>query len=108
MSKNRFAGLQAVKQLQENKNTEPKITVAEKSTSQSPASFVSSAKQSANSVIKKPGRPRGKRSDTEFQQVTAYIRRNTYRKVSIKLLDRQTKGEFSELIEELLKKWLQE
>jgi hypothetical protein len=54
------------------------------------------------------GRPNGKRSNAEFQQVTAYVRRDTYRRVSIKLLDRENKGEFSELIEELLQKWLEE
>jgi hypothetical protein len=52
------------------------------------------------------GRPRGKRSDPNFEQVTAYISRNTYRHVKIALLTQGEKREFSELVEQLLKQWL--
>lgn len=52
------------------------------------------------------GRPAGKRSDPEYDQVTAYIRRQTYRDVRIALLTRGHEQEFSELVEELLAGWL--
>lgn len=54
----------------------------------------------------KQGRPRGKRSNPDYEQVTAYIRRNTYTEVKIALLQSGKGQEFSELIEELLTEWL--
>lgn len=52
------------------------------------------------------GRPSGKRSDPTYEQVTAYIRRQTYRDVRIALLAQGNGQEFSELVEELLARWL--
>ena len=48
----------------------------------------------------------GKRSNTEYRQVSAYIRKDTHRRVKMALLedDRQ----FSELVAELLENWLDE
>ena len=54
----------------------------------------------------KRGRPAGKRSDAEFTQVTAYIRKDTHRKAKIKLLEEGQGREFSELVEELVAGWL--
>ena len=51
-------------------------------------------------------RPRGKRSDPDFEQVTAYIRKHTHQAVKITLLRESTGQEFSELVEDLLTKWL--
>ena len=106
MSKNRFAGLQAVKQLQNNKEIEAKEIPQAKAFEQSSAQLNLPSNGSDDPTAPRRGRPNGKRSNAEFQQVTAYVRRDTYRRVSIKLLDRENKGEFSELIEELLQKWL--
>lgn len=52
------------------------------------------------------GRPRGKRSNPDFEQVTAYIRSRTHRDVKIALLREGDGREFSELIEELLTTWV--
>jgi hypothetical protein len=52
------------------------------------------------------GRPRGKRSDGDHVQVTAYIRRDTHLDVKTALLREQKGRDFSELVEELLAKWL--
>lgn len=49
------------------------------------------------------GRPRAKRSDPEYQQVTCYIRRDTYVAARKRLLDES--GEFSDLVEDLVSKW---
>ncbi len=46
----------------------------------------------------------GKRSDSDYKQVSAYIRRDTHLKVKLALL--QEGREFSELVEELLTEWL--
>lgn len=55
---------------------------------------------------KKMGRPRGKRSDPEYEQVTAYIRRATHTAVKISLLQENEGREFSELVEDLLGEYL--
>lgn len=55
---------------------------------------------------KKMGRPRGKRSDPDYEQVTAYIRRNTYTATKIALLQENQGREFSELVEDLLSEYL--
>ena len=52
------------------------------------------------------GRPPGKRSDPDFEQITAYIRHDTHQGVKIALLQEGKGQEFSELIETLLAKWL--
>jgi hypothetical protein len=52
------------------------------------------------------GRPLGKRSHPDFEQITAYIRRDTHHAVKIGLLKNGRK-EFSELVEDLLRQWLQ-
>lgn len=52
------------------------------------------------------GRPRGKRSDEEHVQVTAYIRRDTHLDVKAALLRDQKGRDFSDLVEELMAKWL--
>ncbi|QLE59952.1 hypothetical protein [Nostoc sp. TCL26-01] len=57
----------------------------------------------------KRGRPKGKRSDSNYEQVTAYIRKDTHTAVKIELLKESQnaqKQEFSELIQELLDEWL--
>ncbi len=47
----------------------------------------------------------GKRSDGDYRQVSAYIRKDTHQLVKIALL--QEEREFSELVEELLSGWLE-
>lgn len=54
----------------------------------------------------KRGRPKGKRSHPDYEQVTAYIRKDTHRAAKIALLSKGEEREFSELIQELLEQWL--
>jgi hypothetical protein len=56
--------------------------------------------------VAKMGRPRAKRSDPDFCQVTAYIRNGTYNRVRMSLLSNGNKRDFSELVEELLMNFL--
>lgn len=46
----------------------------------------------------------GKRRNEEYRQVSAYIRKDTHRKVKMALLEEDR--EFSELVEHLLVRWL--
>jgi len=52
------------------------------------------------------GRPPGKRSNRDFEQVTIYIRKKTHQDAKIELLKGQERQEFSELVEDLVGKWL--
>lgn len=61
---------------------------------------------SPSSIVPKRGRPKGKRSDPDFEQVTAYVRSETYRKTKIALLQQEEFEDFSELVEDLLSDWL--
>jgi hypothetical protein len=51
------------------------------------------------------GRPPGKRTNPEYQQVTIYIPRSLHDQVKITLIQEGRK-EFSELVEELLSSWM--
>jgi hypothetical protein len=53
-------------------------------------------------------RPHGKRTDPDYAQVTAYIRKVTHHGVKLRLLQEGQGREFSELVEELLATWLKE
>lgn len=59
------------------------------------------------SYPQKIGRPRGRRSNPDYEQVTAYIRRETYTAIKIALLQKGKTRGFSELVEELLTAHLQ-
>jgi hypothetical protein len=66
----------------------------------------SPAPPKAGSSPKKRGRPSGKRSDTDYVQVTAYIQKDTHREVKIALLKAGGDKDFSELVDSLLAGWL--
>jgi hypothetical protein len=56
---------------------------------------------------RKAGRPRtGKRSDPDYRQVSAWIRRETYERVTRRLFTKENRREFSELVQSLLEDWL--
>ena len=57
------------------------------------------------SLESRRGRPPGKRSHPDYEQITAYIRKDTHCAVKIALLKNGRK-EFSELVEDLLRHWL--
>ncbi len=52
------------------------------------------------------GRPPGKRSSEDHEQVTAYLRRETYRKVRLALIEDGDAQDFSTLVDGLLVDWL--
>ncbi len=55
---------------------------------------------------KRQGRPPGKRTHPDFEQVTAYIRKDTHHGVKLALLQEGKGRQFSELVEDLLAGWL--
>ena len=55
-------------------------------------------------VARAEGGGGGKRSNAEYRQVSAYIRKDTHRKVKMALLEEEQ--EFSELVGQLLEDWL--
>lgn len=53
-----------------------------------------------------PGRPKGKRSDPAFEQVTAYLPSALYTRVRIALMEDGRRQDFSGLVAELVATWL--
>ena len=89
--------LDAANQPKEQKTAKKKVQAVPESSSQ--------IRPQEPQPIKK-GRPKGKRSHPDFEQVTAYIRSQTYRQTKIALLQQDELSDFSELVEELLTEWL--
>jgi hypothetical protein len=50
----------------------------------------------------------GKRSDPDYVQISAYIRKDTHRQAKRKLLEEGDERDLSDVIEELLKNWVSE
>ena len=61
---------------------------------------------SPKALAPRRGRPTGKRSDPDYEQVTAYIKKATHIDIKIALLQDGQGREFSELVEDLLSEWL--
>jgi hypothetical protein len=58
--------------------------------------------------VRTVGRPRGKRSNPDYEQISAYLRKETYRAAKIKLLETSDERDISEVLEELLAAWVQQ
>jgi len=55
-------------------------------------------------VKKKPGRPPAKHSDPDYKQMSVYVHKDVRNKVKARLFEQE--GEFSALVESLLREWL--
>ena len=106
--KNRFAGLKDAKTLQN--SVETTKTEAIRKAKQRGAVIQQTDNQTDNQSgeTRRRGRPNGKRSNENFRQVTAYVGKETYKQTKMKLLAADEPQEFSELIDDLLVRWLQE
>jgi hypothetical protein len=65
------------------------------------------AVKTAKTIKRGRGRPPGKRTNPDYQQVTIYIPRTLHDRAKIALIQEGRK-EFSELIEDLLADWIRE
>jgi uncharacterized Rmd1/YagE family protein len=107
--KNRFAGLKTVKTLQsslEAAEPEPATETQRRGVNKQENTIQPS--DDKNIETRRRGRPNGKRSNENFQQVTAYISKDTYKQTKMKLLAADEPQEFSELVDYLLVGWLRE
>ena len=59
-------------------------------------------------IARPMGRPPGKRSDPGWRPKTILMRTQTHRRVSAILIERDNKPDLSELVDELLSKWVTE
>jgi hypothetical protein len=64
-------------------------------------------RQDSSSKQLRRGRPTAKRSDPDFVGLTTYVRRDTHKRAKIALLQEGKGKELSELVEELIYKWLE-
>lgn len=63
-----------------------------------------SGTEDAAQTKKKVGRPRAKHSDPDYKQMSIYIHKDVRNKVKARLFEQD--GEFSALVESLLRDWL--
>jgi hypothetical protein len=91
----KFANLKAMRENRQDKKID-----------EAPSTGVTSPKAQPASpeTPRRVGRPAGKRSDPNFQQVTVLLHQDTYRETRKRLLDERK--EVSTLINELLDRWL--
>ena len=90
---NRFAGLMKDRQSDESIPTDE--------TSRAPA------EDDYSHTVSSRGRPRnGKRSNPDYKQISALIRKDTHRAVVRVLLDDGKSRDVSDLLQELLQRWL--
>lgn len=101
----KFAAVLAAKNNSGNRATENELPPS-RTAMESKALKTLSSPQETQTAPRRVGRPNAKRSDPEFVQTTAYIRKETHRDVKIALLHESGDRDFSELIEELLVNWL--
>lgn len=69
-----------------------------------PAKAHKKAPKKAAPVKKKAGRPRAKHSDPAYRQMSVYVHQDVRNKVKARLFEQG--GEFSALVESLLREWL--
>jgi hypothetical protein len=62
------------------------------------------AKAVSKPTKKTVGRPRAKHSDPDYKQMSVYVHKDVRAKVKGRLLEQE--GEFSGLVESLLREWL--
>jgi len=68
--------------------------------------ILDSHKKPSHTEVPAKSKTKGKRSNPDYEQVSAYIRKETYRNVKIALLQEAEKRDFSDLVEALLTDWL--
>jgi hypothetical protein len=83
-----------------------KQTPARQKVSSEKITFAAEAASDDNS--RKRGRPPAKRSDPAYVGFTTYIRKDTHLKVKIALLQEGNGRELSELVEDLLSRWVKD
>jgi hypothetical protein len=69
-----------------------------------PAKALKKTVKKAVPVKKKPGRPPAKHSDPDYKQMSVYVHKDVRNKVKARLFEQG--GEFSALVESLLREWL--
>lgn len=92
--------------LQSVRGTEPKPKAKKEQPRKAARKSAPAQSVKAQVETKQRGRPKAKHSDPSFQQVTAYILKDTHKDVKIALLQQEPPQEFSELVQELLTGWL--
>jgi outer membrane murein-binding lipoprotein Lpp len=55
---------------------------------------------------KKVGRPKGKRSNPNYTQISTFINKENYESAKIRLIKEGKKRDFGDLVDELLEQWL--
>jgi hypothetical protein len=67
---------------------------------------LSTASVGSNNALKTKGRPPGKRSNPNYEPTTVLLQKNTKKLANRKLEDEETGQDLSDLIEQLLSRWI--
>jgi hypothetical protein len=97
MTGSKFSGLKAMRERRAQEVEEEPITAGAATSEQLPATLLVESRR-------RVGRPPGKRSNPDYQQVTVLLHAQTYLDARKRLLDERK--EVSDLINELLGAWL--
>lgn len=93
------------------KAAEPELTESTTAPRKARASAADAALQvappSPQAAPVRRGRPNGKRSDPDYVGFTTYIRRDTHHDIKLALLKEKQGRQMSELVEELLREWIE-
>lgn len=100
MAEARFAALKTLRQ-QPAEPTEP--TSIDEGRDQAIAGPVKV--EPAAHTPRRPGRPNGKRSDPDYERMNLIVKKDTRRKVDMKLLQEGKSEDLSELVDRLLREW---
>jgi hypothetical protein len=101
----KFGNLKQIRDQINNENAQPDISSTRNA--ETPNRRNTEMPATPEPAPKRLGRPPAKRSDPDYTQVSGYVRRSTLIATKRKLLDKGDR-EFSELLEELLERWLSE
>ncbi len=71
-----------------------------------PTEITSKEDKSTDNIPKKVGRPKGKRSNPNYTQISTFINKANYESAKIKLIKEGKKRDFGDLIDEFLEQWL--
>ncbi len=104
MSGNKFSGFFEARREEPQQSTDPlpaPVTPATETPMVNPTVQRSLASASR-------GRPAtGKRSNPDYQQVSCFVRKETYQEAQVELLRQGKKQDFSDLVDDLVSQWLQ-
>jgi hypothetical protein len=103
----KFSDLLAVKEEKASELTPEQVEEIEPVKSEKVSAPTEELPERESGFVKPKDRPVGKRSNPDWQQFTAYARRDTLRRVEVALINLGSKNKLSDLLDDLMSSWLE-